>query len=334
MPENPSEHKAAETFKYWRLFELALAAIYACSICTALVILRDSTWHPHLVRFLGRSWDIFVAQDVGSTSRGFLSAGIEAVVTIIVVAAMICYLHGFAEFRKHIAETAIIALFAIPTVAALVYGTQFAWEVAKAGYQDHESLILANQALHAQPQQIRNVLVPSNVPTLKGIANIDDLLERLSYSLSSTLVVVSAPPRSVNSQQAGNIIIALGREACNRHLATRRGIPDCSFGLATPYTNVNEELRLTSLPPKSGIVVHSLSSEIGQSVAKALGNLFSDVTWKNEMPKQIDKLSTPRGFGKYVWVEVGEQVKMHEYNCEPPGSPCTALLKGMLVTEK
>lgn len=73
-------------------------------------------------------------------TRGFLNGCLDAVITIMVVAAMIAYLHGVTEFKKHIAETAIVALFTIPTVAAFIYGTQFAWEVAKSGYQDHQDL--------------------------------------------------------------------------------------------------------------------------------------------------------------------------------------------------
>ncbi len=147
MPENSQSDKA-NLVKYWRLFELSLAAIFACSIAAAISILHNPEWNPHLVRLLARSWNIFVAQDVGSTGRGFLNGGLEAVFTVIVVAAMIGYLHGFAEFRKHVAETAIIALFAIPTVAALVYGTQFAWEIAKSGYQDHHDLASAIANAH------------------------------------------------------------------------------------------------------------------------------------------------------------------------------------------
>jgi len=99
---------------------------------------------------MGRAWDIFVAQDVGSTSRGFLSGALEAVFGIAAVAAMTGYALGLKELQKHWVETAIIALFAIPTVTFVVYGTQFAWEVAKAGYADHLTLVDKVRILESQ----------------------------------------------------------------------------------------------------------------------------------------------------------------------------------------
>jgi hypothetical protein len=127
-------------YKYWRLFELGLAAIYAFAVASAIAIVHNPEWHPHLLRLFGRTWDAFVAQDVGSTARGFLSATLEAVLSVFAVAFMAGYLHGFNGFRKHVAETAIITLFAIPTMAALVYGTQFAYELARMTYADHRML--------------------------------------------------------------------------------------------------------------------------------------------------------------------------------------------------
>jgi hypothetical protein len=146
MVDNPQENRVAP-FKYWRLFELVLGAICFFSVGTVAAILHNPEWHAHLLRLFGRSWNTFVAQDVGSTNRGFLNGSLEAIFSILTVAVMIGYLHGFKEFRKHKAETAIIALLAIPTVTALVYGTQFAWEVANTAYNDHASLALRNKDL-------------------------------------------------------------------------------------------------------------------------------------------------------------------------------------------
>lgn len=139
MPENSAKN-TAKTYKHWKVFELVLATIYASAIVAAMAILHNSEWHTHIMRLLRRSWAVFVAQDVGSTSRGILSGAMEAVLTIVAVAVIVGYLHGFKEFKKHNRETAIIALLALPTVAALVYGPQFAWEVSKAIYIDHEDL--------------------------------------------------------------------------------------------------------------------------------------------------------------------------------------------------
>jgi len=140
-----NQETEAASPKYWRLFELGMAAIYAASICTIVAIFHHPEWHEHLLRITGRAWDVFVAQDVGSTSRGFLSGGLEAFLGIAAVAAMTGYFLGWRELQKHWLETAIIALFAFPTVTLVVYGTQFAWEIAKAGYDDHHDLTESNE---------------------------------------------------------------------------------------------------------------------------------------------------------------------------------------------
>jgi hypothetical protein len=130
MRDNPQENEVAKP-RYWRLFELAAAAIYAASIAAIIFILRNPEWHKHLLRLMGRAWDVFVAQDVGSTSRGVLNGCLEAFLGIAFVAAMTGYFLGWKELKKHWLETVIIALFAFPAVSFVVYGTQFAWEVAK-----------------------------------------------------------------------------------------------------------------------------------------------------------------------------------------------------------
>src|ERR1035441_582409 len=137
MPENDK----VESFKYWRVFQLGLAAIFAASVGTIITILHNPEWHAQLQRLLGRAWAVFVAQDVGSTNRGFLNGLLEALSSILVVAVMTGYLHWFKEFKKHLMQTAIVALVAVPTVTLIVYGTQYAWEVAKAGYIDHQGLV-------------------------------------------------------------------------------------------------------------------------------------------------------------------------------------------------
>jgi hypothetical protein len=50
------------------------------------------------------------------------------------------YLKGFTAMTNHMSETAVLAIIGVVTVVFLVYGTQFAWEVAKVGYEDHKTL--------------------------------------------------------------------------------------------------------------------------------------------------------------------------------------------------
>lgn len=148
----PSDQTNVKTMlsKFWRLFLFAASAVYISAAVLIVAILHNPEWHQHLLRLAGRGWAVFVVQDVGSTGRGFLNGCLEAVFGIAAVAAMTGYLLGLKELQKHLMETAIIALFAFGTVTLIVYGTQFAWEVAKVGYEDHQTLASKASSLEAE----------------------------------------------------------------------------------------------------------------------------------------------------------------------------------------
>src|SRR5581483_3851872 len=50
--------------------------------------------------------------------------------------------------KKHIGETAGISVLVFVTIMLLVYGTQFAVEVARVGYHDHEDVVNQINSLH------------------------------------------------------------------------------------------------------------------------------------------------------------------------------------------
>jgi len=133
--------------KLWRLLLFSTGAVFLSAVLLFVKILRNPEWHEHLLRLMVRAWSVFVAQDVGSTSRGFISGSLEAIFGIAAVAAMTGYLLGWKEFKKHLIETAIIALFAFATVTVVIYGTQFVWEIVKAAYIDHKMLAYDNLKL-------------------------------------------------------------------------------------------------------------------------------------------------------------------------------------------
>jgi hypothetical protein len=175
--------------RYWRLLELAAAAIYVASIIAIILIFRNPEWHGHLLRLTHQSWGVFVAQDIGSTRRGFLNGCLEAIFGIAAVAVMTGYFLGWKELRKHWIETAIVALVAFPTVTFVIYGTQFAWEVAKVGYEDHASLVLAT----SQSSQLRSQV--TQLTTDKSA-----LEDRLAKKPSTVTKTVTAPPAPPDKQ--------------------------------------------------------------------------------------------------------------------------------------
>ncbi|HEY6377436.1 MAG TPA: hypothetical protein VIX90_18085 [Edaphobacter sp.] len=323
--------------KYWRLFEVGAATINVASIVAIITILRNPEWHEHLLRLMGRGWDVFVSQDVGSTSRGVINGLFEVFLSIAAVAIMTGYFLGLKKFQKHWLETAIVALFAFPTVAFVIYGTQFAWEVAKAGYEDHEYLKAKNKNLMSDISTLRShpivqevpVTVESKVITAEYLAYTFDLSMHLKGILQSTKVFVSAAPSSPQSKKLASVTTALIADACYR-------VPshDCEVGgggwMANPYTVRKAEYRLSTDPPEKGIIVRSESEDAASMMASTLGKLFSDVIWKQEMPKQMNEFIPHDGYKTFVWVEFGKQVKTHEYVCGGSEgenrSPCVYML--------
>jgi hypothetical protein len=152
MPDNPLGPTEPRP-KLLRLYAFWASALYIAIVGLAVAILRNQEWHPHLVRLVGRAWSTFVAEDVGSTSRGFISGSMEAILSIVGMPLMILYLYGWKEFKKHIWGTALIAMFAVPTITLIVYGTQFAWEVSKEVYKDHRDLESAATIIRSADKQ-------------------------------------------------------------------------------------------------------------------------------------------------------------------------------------
>jgi hypothetical protein len=135
------------TDSLWRTFVrfvgfcfLAVALLYMAATVVVVMVLRHSLWHQHLLRFIYRVWLLFVAEQIGSTSPGFVNSLTAAIVGIVLTAIGIVFLQGWAAMRKHLIDTAAMGVIGLATVLLLVYGTQFAWEVAKAGYADHQEL--------------------------------------------------------------------------------------------------------------------------------------------------------------------------------------------------
>ena len=149
MPNNAASAKATWP-KVWRLLLFAASSVYFANAVFVVIVLRRPEWHSHLLKIMYRGWVVFVAQDVGSTSRGFISGALETGLGITMVAAMTGYLFGLRELKKHLMETALIALFAFATVTLVVYGSQFAWEIITLTYEDHLALVARQDLLLQQ----------------------------------------------------------------------------------------------------------------------------------------------------------------------------------------
>lgn len=146
--------------KFLKFCALALALLYVAATVVVVAVLRHPIWHEHLLRFIRRTWLGFVAEQIGSTSPGFINSIIAAVVGLILAAIGIAFLQGLTAMRKHIVETLAMGIVGLATVLLLVYGTQFAWEVAKDGYSDHQGLAATVVALTAQNQKLANTVPP------------------------------------------------------------------------------------------------------------------------------------------------------------------------------
>lgn len=139
MTDTPSS-SVQTSRKLFKLCFYCVLLLYAATVLTIWSVFRNPEWHAALVHFLRRVWAEFVSYRVGSTSPGFFSSLLCSILGIIAFAFCIRYLQGWTAMRKHLAETAAMALASLLTVAFLVYGTQFAWQVAATGYNEHVAL--------------------------------------------------------------------------------------------------------------------------------------------------------------------------------------------------
>ena len=138
----PAPSIMGEVFKFLKFCCVAIASVYLAATIVFIKVLHHPAWHEHLVRFMWRTWDGFVALHIGSTSPGFLNSIVETILCIVLgFVGLIFFQGGWSAVRSRIIETVAMGIVVSATALILVYGTQFAWEVVKSGYSDHETLV-------------------------------------------------------------------------------------------------------------------------------------------------------------------------------------------------
>lgn len=279
MPESPQEVFAPRIMDL-RLLKFSVAVICAAAVCLLIAILHYPRWHPQLARLMDRAWSIFLAEDVGSTGRGFFNGFLGTVLSIIAVAVMTGYLHGWKEFRKHLRETAIITLWAVPTVAFVVYGTQFAWEVVETTYDNHEALRLENNRLNgkglANPYRIKeNLFYSSMINTFNAF---EGLRGDAGLQKDRCDVIVTAP------KENAEVLLIMSTVARSAH---------CLVEQPNPLTPDPTE----KYAPTSGKVTVHAEEGRGESFAVMLSNAFQ-VNLSHVLPA-----GSPPGL---VWIQIGD----------------------------
>jgi hypothetical protein len=132
--------------RFFSLLHWVGALLYITAAATLLVIFRTQLWHYPLLRFTYRVWTSFLAS-VGSTGAGFVSPILVSFLSIVGTILCIGFLQGIAAMKKHFWENAAITVVVFVTVMLMVYGTQFAWQVAHIGYDEHKTLAVLNKKL-------------------------------------------------------------------------------------------------------------------------------------------------------------------------------------------
>ena len=308
---------------YWRLLELSGAIIFASCIGIFVCVLHNPEWHAHLLRISGRAWDVFVAQDVGSTSRGFTSALMEAIFGIAAVAAMTGYFLGWAELKKHWFETVIIALFALPTITFAVYGTQFAWEVARIGYEDHKGL--AAKVATLEGDKLRMVDPADRDSTIinlrKQLGETQSQLE-----IRKQMFVIGDPAfdniRKILAAFQGYRIAAKGRR-CFVYITSPvpspivANISELSNSVSGCFTSGLDEhvSRVASEAAKSGmisgvILIHASKGDSGADrVEEALSGILPLERSYTPFPDEIPHYQNQEKDDLVLWLQFGPDVK-------------------------
>lgn len=162
--------------KFLKFCLLSATVLYLAATVVVLLVLHHPVWHVQLLRFVYRTWGVFVAEQIGSTSPGFINSIIVAVVGFILTLIGIGLFQGRAAMRQHAIETVAMGVIGLATVLSLVYGTQFAWEVAKAGYQDHQNLVSNGRKLTnelSESEQKQQLICPKekSCPSAQPVSN-------------------------------------------------------------------------------------------------------------------------------------------------------------------
>jgi len=141
-----------------RIVSLLFIAILLVNISWSLTFIcvwRNPVFHDSDLRFFRLAWENFLSLE-GSSGNGFISGIITAVFSIVAVLFIVGHLHGVAKMKDHRLEDTAIGLFVLAVGIVLVYGTQFAWEVARTAFVDHASLASQNRQLLTDDKYWKN----------------------------------------------------------------------------------------------------------------------------------------------------------------------------------
>jgi len=123
------------------LFYIALS-LYIEWLATLYAILRYPGWHPEILRFTSCVWESFLVH-IGSSGPGFISPIILVPVTIVLTIVLILAFLGWTAMKERAIETVLIGILVFVVGLLLIYGPQFAWQVAKVTRDEHRSDIQA-----------------------------------------------------------------------------------------------------------------------------------------------------------------------------------------------
>jgi hypothetical protein len=292
--------------KFRRLLFYLITALYIAMAITGLVILRDSVWREPLSRFLSRTGLVFVAQDVGSTGRGFISSITITILGIVVVVAIVWLLQGRQAMMRNFRESGAVALVSSITVLLIVYGTQFIYRAAHVAYDEHQSLVKANGNLKAE-----NRALATDLETRKhGISTSDPVFANIIYLLQAfsifrnalhgqpCVVRVTAPSQS----------LALASTIAQFQIATSNCF---TFG-PDPNVRMNPDLEkeATEGMVNDAIVFHANRDDTAAN--ELFMRLTNQITLQRSYePDPLRSYQLPNGLSNVhtIWLQFGPDVK-------------------------
>jgi hypothetical protein len=125
--------------RFLRLLRHCIAGLEIVAIVVGVTILCGG-WESHLFRLFYRSWHNFLGH-VGTTGPGFFSPVIVSILCVLGTLLCIRFLQGREAMLKHWSENAAITALVTIVVLLVVYGPQFAWQLVRTIYDDHQSLV-------------------------------------------------------------------------------------------------------------------------------------------------------------------------------------------------
>jgi hypothetical protein len=144
-----------------KLILLCLASFGFAVVLVLVFALVNSTWRPHCLDLLHRSWNGFQEAE-GSSTIGIVSNWVYPVLIVAITLFLVWRQRGWSAVMEHWRREALTALRVTIVVCMIVYGPVLVWQSAKIIFENNDHTLASNETSRAK------VLISAAEPHPRG----------------------------------------------------------------------------------------------------------------------------------------------------------------------